>query len=345
MNEYRISMITENEIDEVISVAKNVFGAGVSYLMPKKNMWGFYATDGKRIVGAVLIDKKTATEGFLSWIFVARSARGHKLASGLIEAGFDALDREGLTKQFASVRDDNTASWNMFLKRGYRILPLYQTIFGYSLKGLPMRLGYAMSTGYSIWVKDPARDHEPIYPKYPIARALVAAVFLGATLALYGLRSLDFLFVALITVVGITTLRLLIAYPIARRYGPVRFMPSQGGFILSFLIALFTSSWFPAFGFFVPKEDAWNSKYFKKNEGLQALATWLSLDAAFIFASLVVPDLFSNGLNTVLMLVIIYQMIPVFPFDGLDGAKVWRWNRIAYAIGMVVSILSLVLFF
>lgn len=342
-NKYELLPISQSQADEVVQLANKVFGIGASMLISKKDMWGYYATDGEHIVGGVLLEKASEKEGFLSWIFVDSSARGHRLASRLIQSGFDALNKEGLTKQFALVRDDNTASWNMFLKAGYKILPVHKSLFGYSVKGLFKRFSYSMPTGYSIWVKDDAQNNKPTYPNYPIIRVLLGSILIGATLALYGVRSIEFLIVALITVIGITLLRLIVAFPIARLYGPVRFMPSRGGFILSFFIALIFSAWWPTFGFFVPKEDNWNSHDFKKNEGYQALATWLLLNATFIFASFAFPDIFTSGLNFVLMLVIIYQMIPIFPFDNFDGAKVLRWNKLAYVIGVIITMLTIIL--
>lgn len=343
-NKYELLPITQSQTNDVVHLANTVFGFGASLLISKKDMWGFYATDGERIVGAVLLEKGSDKEGFLSWIFVDESARGHRLASRLIQSGFDALDEKGLTKQFALVRDDNTASWNMFLKAGYKILPIHKSLFGYSMKGILKRFSYSMLTGYSIWVKDDAQNNKSTYPDFPIVRVLLGSILIGATLALFGVRSIDFLVIALITVLGITLLRIMVAYPIARTYGPVRFMPSRGGFVLSILIALLSSAWWPTFGFFVPKEDQWNNHDFKKTEAYQAIATWLLLNATFIFTSYVFPDIFTSGLNIVLMLVIIYQMIPIFPFDSFDGAKVLRWNRLAYVIGVIISILTIILF-
>lgn len=344
MDKYTLLPITENETDEVVRVARNVFGFGAALMISKKKMWGFYATDGEHIVGAALLDQASETEGFLSWIFVDEAARGHKLASRLIDMGFDAMDKKGLTKQFALVRDDNTASWNMFLKAGYKVLPLHEALFGYSGKGLLKRFNYMMATGYSIWVKDDTHVNRPVYPKHPIERTLAGAAFIGATLALYGFRSFDFLLIAVSTVLAVTIIRMVVAYPIARTYGPVRFMPSRGGFLLSFLIALFTSSWWPTFGFFVPKEERWNDRDFRKNEGLQALATLFALDVVLIVASFAVQEIYAGGLNIVLMIVIIYQLIPVWPLDGFDGAKMLRWNKVAYAIAVILSLLTIFLF-
>lgn len=345
MEKYSILPITQHEKDEILKVANHVFGFGASLLISKKTMWGFYATDGEQIVGAVLLEKASETEGILAWIFIDESARGHKLASKLTKLGIETLTNEGFAKQFTLVRDDNTASWNMFLKNGYKIVPLYQALFGYSFKGFWKRLNYSLASGYSIWVKDDALINEPVYPKYPVARTLLGSIFIGAALSLFGVLSIEFLLVAMIIVLGTTLLRMIVAYPIARTYGPVRFKPSQGGFTLSVLLALLVTTWWPTFGFFVPKADNWNNHDFKKNEGYQALATWLSLNALYIFTSFVFPAFFSNGLNILLMLVIIYQMIPFFPLDGFDGAKVMRWNKFAYVIGVVLSLLTIIFFF
>jgi hypothetical protein len=43
-------------------------------------------------------------------------------------------------------------------------------------------------------------------------------------------------------------------------------------------------------------------------------------------------------------LIIIYQVIPFFPFDGMDGAKVVRYSKILYAIGVVLSLLAIIFF-
>jgi len=49
-------------------------------------------------------------------------------------------------------------------------------------------------------------------------------------------------------------------------------------------------------------------------------------------------------MSTFLDIVIIYQMIPIFPFDGMDGARVLNYSKTLYLIGLVASVLALVLF-
>lgn len=341
MNEtMHILPIEPKHIPEVRSLAVEVFGNGTQFLLPKKKMWGFYATLNHEIVGAILLDK-AGKEGFVAWIFVSNKARGHKLASKLMAQGDQAFKEKGIQIVFALVRDDNTASWNMFYKMGYKILPFHKTLLKYSLKSFMKRLNYFVVTGYSIWVKDETVS-DPIYPKFPILRTLFSSLVIATSVALYGLRSLEFLMIVVSYVLGVTLLRMMVAYPIARLSGPVRFKPSSGGFLLSLILAWLTSLWFPTFGFFVPKEDLWDVRHFKNNIGMQAFATWMVLNIVFVLSAVFLSTIFSQGLGIFLLFVIIYQIFPSFPFDGFDGAKVYRWNRYMYGLGLFMTLASIV---
>ena len=345
MKTYEIKKILEENTSEIVQVANKVFGSGVGILISKKNMWGFYATDGKDIVGAIILEKGSKKEGFVQWIFVDPIAQGHKLASRLMEAGTKALNEDGRTKQFALVRDDNTASWNLFLKTGYQVLPLTHTLFKYSMKAFIKRAGYAMITGYSIWVKDDTSKQSTSYPKYPILRTLLMALLLGGSISLFGVRGIEFLFLSLLTVIGLTLLRLLVAYPIARSYGKVRFLPSQGGAFLSLLLGLTSQLWWPVFGFYAPQEELWKSHEFKKNLGLQSFVTLLAMQGAFIASSFIFIDIFSQGMNVILAYILVIQTFPFFPFDGTDSGRIIRYNKFLYILGLLGTILSILFFF
>lgn len=345
MKNFEFKLIQKENIDQVIQVAINSFGSGVETLISKRNMWGYYATDGERIVGAIILEKGGKDEGFVQWIFVDPKAQGNKIASRLMDVGTRALNADGRTKQFALVRDDNTASWNLFLKAEYQVLPLIHTLFKYSKKSFFKRAGYAMITGYSTWVKDNNSKQTTPYPKFPIIRALIMALTLGISMSLFGLKGIEFLFLSLLTVIGITLLRIFVSYPIARAYGKVKFLPSQGGVFLSFILGITFQIWFPVFGFFAPKEELWKSHEFKKNLGLQSFATLLLMQGTFIASSFIFNDVFNQGMNFILAYVLVIQTIPFFPLDGTDSGKIIRYNKFLYIISLVGSILSIIFFF
>jgi hypothetical protein len=252
-----------------------------------------------------------------SWIFVDPAAQGHKLCRRLTEAGIRAMEDRGLTTQFTLIRDDNTASWNMFAKNGYTQPSALRSLFGYSPASFMKRLGYAFATGYSTWVKDDRRPGGSVHPRrWAIAKTLAFLLFLGGSLSLFSLRGMEFFYLATAMVFGLTVLRMAVAF----------------------------GSWWPAFGYFVPNEDLWRDREFRRYSGLQALATWMSMVLAYAGVSRLFPVVFHSGMSTFLDIVIIYQMIPVFPFDGMDGAKVLNYSKALYVTGLVASVLTLVLF-
>ena len=345
MMSYEIKKILYTDVSEVIKLVNKVFGSGASLLISKKNMWGFVATNQTNILGAIILVRGGKGEAFVQWIFVDPIAQGHKLASRLMEAGTNAMLEEGRTKQFALVRDDNSASWNLFLKAGFKVLPITQTLFNYSFHALLKRLEYGMVGGYSTWVKDDTVTQKTIYPRYALLRMTLTTLFLGASIPLFGLRGIEFLWIVIATLLSIVWIRVIVAYPIARLHGQVKFIPPTGGFVLSFLLGIFTQAWWPIFGMFAPKEDIWNSQQYKKNLGIQATLTWMSMNAIFIAASYVFPELFFGGMNFVLAYIIIVNMIPFTPFDGLDGGKVYRFNKIIYVLSVLTTIASMLIFF
>ncbi len=345
MAAYQISPIeTPEEARTTRAVASSVFGTGASLLLPGKPGWGFYAHEEGDCVGGVLLEKMGPGEGLLSWIFVDKKAQGHRLGSRLLEAGIQAMDDEGLKTQFSLVRADNTASWNMFAKNGYTRPSVVRSLFGYSMKGFLKRFGYSLATGYSTWVRDEALKNTSVHPeRRTILKSLLFSLFIGGALSLFSLRGVEFFFIGMAVVAGITALRMLVAYPIARLSGPVRFDAPQGGTTLSVILALAFGGWWPTFGFFVPAADIWRDSEFVRYKGMQAFATWMSLVLVYVGMSRFFPELFTAGLETILDLIIIYQLIPFFPFDGMDGAKVVSYSKVLYAIGAVLSLLAIIL--
>ncbi|NCN05738.1 MAG: GNAT family N-acetyltransferase [Spirochaetales bacterium] len=346
MRSYSISPIqTPEERQKTREVAKRVFGSGASPILPKKPSWGFYAHEVDEFVGGVFIDQVGPGEGQLSWIFVDSSAQGHKLGARLLESAVKAMDDKGLKTQFALVRGDNTASWNMFAKHGYKRPTVIKALFGYSLKSFFHRFQYSLITGYNIWVKDEARVEKGIHPRsWAITISLLFALFIGMALSLFSLRGMEFFFVGMAVVTGISALRILVAYPMARMFGPVRFDAPQGGTPLSVLLALVSGSWWPTFGFFVPKDDIWHDHTYNRYNGLQAFVTWMSLLLVYGGLSRLFPEVFNSGLGLILTPVIVYQALPFFPFDGLDGAKVIRYSKVLYGVGVVATLLTIVFF-
>lgn len=345
MSRYSISPIeTPEEGGKTRALARRVFGGAVTLLLSRRPAWGFYAHDDEDYVGGVLLEKMGPGEAVLAWIFVDPEAQGHNLGSRLLEAGIRAMDEAGMETQFALIRVDNTASWNMFAKNGYVRPSVFKSLFGYSLKGFLKRLEYSLATGYSTWVRDASLANRSIHPRRaPIIKSLLFSLFIGGALSLFSLRGIEFFYVGIATVIGITALRMMVAYPIARISGPVRFDPPQGGTSLSVILAVAFGAWWPAFGLFVPDREIWRDREFAPYNGMQAFATWMSLLVVYGGVRLAYPGAFEAGLEIFLDLIIIYQTVPFFPFDGMDGGRVLNYSKLLYAAGAILSVLAIVL--
>lgn len=344
METYTISPIaSEDEGKTARAVALKVFGKFAGLLMPSTPRWGFYAHGGEEVVGGVFISQLSEKEGVLSWIFVDPKAQGHRLGARLLEAGIEAMETKGLTTQFALVKGDNTASWNMFAKNGYVRPSVWKSLFGYSPKSFMTRLGYAMAGGYNTWVKDPSLNQTSIHPKrFAVVRSLLFSLFVGMALSLFSLRGLEFFALGTAMVAGITALRMIVAYPFARSYGPVRFDPPQGGTPLSVVLALAFSTWWPSFGTYVPKKDIWKDREFLPYNGAQAFAAWMSMVGVYVIGRLALPAYFSGGrIELFLALVMGYNSVPFYPFDGMDGAKVLKYSKLLYGIGLAAMVSAL----
>ncbi len=345
MSDVKILPMTQEVVPETTAVAEKAFGKMVRLILPKKNLWGFYAAKDDQVLGAVYIKEVAPKEGILEWIFVDPDAHGLSIGKQLAATAFDAMNERGLTRQFALVRDDNTASWNLFAKEGYKEVSVLKSLFGYHFKSFPERFFYSFASNYSTWVKDERFEDVPLHPKrFSVLKTLAFAAWIGASLSLFSLRGLDFFWIALAMVPAVTLIRMVVAFPFARRYGPVRYDAPQGGTPLAFIFG-FIGTWWPTFGMYVPQEDYWKDHEFLPFAGPARFASWMSLLGVFMGTYYLMPNAFASGLNFYLAFIIGVQMIPFFPMDGMDGNIVLQYSKLLYLAGVIISVVSLLVYY
>ncbi len=341
MSEYQISPITPAIESKLPEVAERAFGKGVSIILPKKNLWGFYAHADGKIGGAVYLKKWADNEGCLEWIYVDPSAQGHKLGSRLFRAGIDGLNDAKLPILFTLVRGSNTASWSMFAKEGFVKPSVFHTLTQYSWKSFYHRLGFHLADGYNIWVKDSSLDL-PMHPiRYGFLKTFLFAGLIGLALGLFGLRGVDTLLITISTLLVVTGLRIVIEYLVGRSYGPLRWNAPQGGTLLSFVIAL-TGTWWPSFGHFSPKADIYRDSDYAKVNAYSRFATLMFHVLIYVLAAILVPDLFSSGYGLILGIVLAVQLFPTFPVDDSDGSRIYAYSKPLYFIALLTVVLAYV---
>ncbi|MFW6288245.1 MAG: GNAT family N-acetyltransferase [Spirochaetota bacterium] len=333
--------VRSNEEARAVSrLAVRVFGAFSVLLVPRKPKWAIYATnDEGEMVGGIVLKKLGHEAGIVDWVFVDKAARGQGLGPELVDRGLAELEEAGCRHQFALVRDDNTPSWNMFATRGFDIPNIIRLYFGFgaAVGGYSLLLTFAL-LGYSMWHRDSSQPSGPRVPARGVGLATILLLALAVS-GLFALQSdiLGALFYMLPMVGGITIVRLLLSWPFARAYGPVRVQVPHSGVPLSLGLGLL-GAWWPVLGMWVPREPLWHESRFRKASGRASFVGWLVTLAALAATYLLPFDELAVGWRGSLLPVLFYQAIPIVPFEGMDGYRVLRWSRRAFAAGVALSV-------
>lgn len=138
-------------------------------------------------------------------------------------------------------------------------------------------------------------------------------------------------------IIGTSLLRILFSYPFARGYGKLRFQNAHGGGPWSIGLALL-GAWWPHFGMWVPRKKLWHYSRFKAYEGRAAFAAWIATLAVYTSTFILPWTGIAEGLRMLFTPALIYQALPFIPFEGMDGYRVFKWNRWCYAAGLLLTI-------
>ena len=341
-----ISKIDSDDDARTLSrLAIEIFGFGSEVIVPKRPKWAYVArNDDGEIVGGVILKQLGAGVGIVDFIFVASKGRGQGLGPKLLDIGVKALDDAGCTKQLALIRDDNTPSWNMFAKRGYVVPSIFKVLFGGSFRSFLYSLLMVFAlTGYSLWMRDPGASQSTVDPdarlrlKGGLFIAVPFAVFVGAALGRFGAFGPEWLLSAIGMVAGVSVVRILLTYPFARAFGPVEYRLSHGGGILT-IVNAFIGSWWPHLGFWAPRDQFWHVSQFKRHEGMAALVGWIVTLLIYPLSFLIPIEGIAEGVRGLSIPVLIYQAVPVFPFEGMDGFRVRQWSPPLYFVGLAATL-------
>ena len=330
---------SEKEAKAVASLARRVFGPFIALFVQSSPKWAFYATNEQsEMIGGVMLKRLTSDSAVVDFIFVGSAGRGQGVGPALLDAALSSMSESGCTTQLAYIRDDNTPSWNMFAERGFHLPSIFKAYFGYGIRAFLDTIPVLFANhGYSLWVRTLQHPKPVTSPKPGVG---IAAIFVLALLTTgimgLGLGWDAWLPYAVPLVLGVTLMRLVLTWPFARRYGPVRFQVPHGGVPLSLGLA-WLGVWWPVLGQWVPREAIWHESHFRSASGQASLVGWLVTISA-LAATYLAPDQgMAENWRASLVPMLFYQAIPIGPFEGLDGFRVLKWSKPAFILGAVVS--------
>lgn len=330
------------------SEAAQVKALGKKAFSPIEGLWigkpktALVAVRDDQIVGALLYkfykcgSKKI---GYVDYVFIDPQCHGMGIGNILYQKAFEFMWDQGCDALTALVKDDNVASWSLFLKNKFSRVSFPDLIreFGISgaLKQYCSMHFIAVGMDYYLALRD--RDCTPSGKNNSakqILTFLLVNLVLGLILLLRFPNPAALLPAYGCVLCGETVIGFLGTLPTKRRW-TFRFI--NGGAALGLFINLF--SVFPLVGRWYP-EHYDHTPRLKRAMGINALSCWLFTLAlpAIAVLSGAAADSFTGLLGQIGLILSIYCCIPVYPMEAYGGGRVFAWNKIVFTVMTVLTL-------
>jgi len=352
--EIQIREMRDTEAQEALALSKKAFGLLEGIFIPRPKT-GIVAVYNDKIVGGVFYKAATYGKtklGTIDFIFVDPSVHGKGVGKQLYEYVITRLWKQGCDAIAAIVRDDNIASWGMFVNGGFvrASLPKLVRLMGVSGIAKLLLSTYGISIGYECYIALPDRDETLVYEKSTNSAGQILAyiainIFIVAFLIFMVEHKLSFLSAILIVFPGCVLAGYIGTLLTKRKW---RFRLVAGGAVIclvNIVIALVVRLFY-----FIPLVGNWyphnyeNSPHFRKDLAINAIFVWvylLVLSAITIITGSSVP--FLKYVSYIASMLLILRCLPFDPVTSYGGGRVFEWNKIVYAAFAITSVLVIVL--
>lgn len=341
----------DHEHDQAVKVARSCFPL---FFRPfiRRFTHAVIAVDEHQVVGGAayaLLQYGKHRVGYLEWGFVEKAYRGRRIGRNLYEKAHHAMMDSGCKSMCALVSDDNTASWRLFDRLGYKRTTVFELVRLYGLVTallLYFRTMWAFSFGASLWLYTGDRPRVPRQPGL-----LHGLLFNLLLISLYGLIHrvpLNVLFgygSAAITYLVLTTM-----IPLLFVHKGLGVRMFAGGNAFTALITL-TGGVLPVYLQHYPKAEQWTFYQKKDQLGLLAVVRW-SVSLVIGVSCWVGIRFFAYESSYVLyllhyavVLAILNLLVPIF--DSFESLRVLRYRKLLFVVlaGASVLLLGLVFLF
>ena len=344
-----IREMQQSDAKEAVKVARSAFGI-VGYVLIRNPKSGVVAVVDDRIVGGAFYYTKNSGAkkiGVVSFLFSDPKFQGHGIAGKVLDRCIAELWAEGFDGLISYVQDDNVGSWAAFEKRGFvktSILKSIKALGGSTAikSQLFFTETFAFCVGADFYMALPDKEATKKYERND--KSIIQ-------IALFVLMNLIFLPLLIANaydpVMAISSIACVLAgASIAGWIGTWftgrawRFRLTQGGFIITPLLALFT--FFPMIGNWYPVKYE-NTPKFRSDMALNSILVWLFLFVIMI-SNMFIDNLVLEGMQNVSAILLIYRCIPILPFSSYGSGRVYNWNKAVFAIFAIASILLVFVF-
>lgn len=328
-----------HEADEVYAIGKKAF-KGIEKLWIGRPQRALVALYKDKLVGAIMykfLNLPNHKVGYVDYAFMDPAYHGQGIGGRLYEATFEFLWHEGCDSITAIVKDDNVASWKLFLDSGFTRVSLPELVRHFGFLGC-LQHYFKTPFGLAFGMEYYVLSKEPISQKSKVGSFKQIIFYFGANLLLasslwFGFARFRFegLFVyamLLLVWMGFGFLGTLLAPDY--RWG---FRLTNGGGLVCLVVNLF--SLLPLIGNWYPDHYEKNLT-FKRNLGVVAFMGWLGLFLCAVFFS-ISSYYFSSLGHQIALLLLIYSVLPFYPFESFGGRRVYDWHKGFYGVMLLCS--------
>jgi len=363
-NALRIRQLEAGEERALAQVMRRSFG-GLAAGLFSVGKTAFVAEMDGRMVGGVTLGAfgigPGRRGGVVKWVFTLPEARGHGVASSLLDRAMAWFAEQGVTDVFACIEGHNAGSSNRFAERGFEPLGFGEQVrrYGARLARVWWHANHVLDVGHVLWAKRtelaPAPAEQDPPRAQPRHRSNGVAAF-AATLAVHALfgavmlarlgRDLDLTSVvqvalAVALVIGVRTAAMALA---GRALGlRLRYRAWETGMTLTAGIATLFGGLFLAPGGLYPRATTWSARELGPRLALVSVAGVVAVLVLGWAASLLAqsgtgPALTASVAFYARLLLLFDVLLPFFPMTAFAGRRVLDASRptwIALAVGTV----------
>ncbi len=331
--------MTTDDHREVTSIAQKAFSFPESLFISKPKLGIVAEVDGK-IAGAILYKFMACgnlKNAYIDYAFVHPDYSGKGVGSKLYEATTKFLWEQGCDTQSAIVKDDNVASWSLFLKNGYERIGVVGLVKEFGLAGFLKHYFFTpafIAIGMDYYLI--SKTKKPEVKESGTAAQITAFLLFNVIVVLLSSFTIDDNYlqnaISLAIVLTFNVLTGFLGTLFTKRKWKFRFI--NGGLAIPILNISF-GGLFPAIGSWYPEKYEKSSE-FKRDMAIVSLATWV-LSILFILVMVLLGE--SRNLITItLKVLMVIRIVTVYPTSAFGAMRVFNWNKIVYAVLLVLSV-------
>lgn len=337
-----IRKMEPTEAKAVQKTARRSF-TGIEKLFIGRPKEAMVAVIGEKIVGGVLIKYiryKGGCIGYYETAFVDPACHGQGIGRLLYGKTADFLWDQGCNALSGIVKDDNTASWKSFINNGFKRVTLGEALRLLGFKAMFLQYFATplfICNGMELYLA--VKNSEVEEKRNSSLIGILSYMMANFLILMIGMASRGPNFF-----LALCSCMLLLLGGITAGYAGTlfskrkwRYHLNSGGAVISAFISLLGGI-YPMIGSWYPDQYE-NTAEFRKDMGITALWEWGFCVCLTVLLFFLQSQYDFMGVPASLgCTLLLYRMIPVYPFESYGGGRVYRWNKGVYAVMAVISL-------